>query len=314
MLSNSCGREEEDIINEHKGAGISILTIFGKVLLCIVFIVVITVLLSIAAAVIAILRQPTLEMGMAAVAKDAFFIKAALWAQIIGFVSGVIISYAIFERRKGWPMGLHTLQFWRRVGVGFAAGAGLISASCGLIWLFGGVKLLSTQWNGSIALEMLWGFLLFIGVAVNEELFARGYLQGLVKVRFGTITAISVSTLIFAFLHSFNPGIWLTPLPIVNLILAGLLFGVSRECSGGLWMPIGMHLSWNFLQGNVYGFEVSGTHMASIARIELSGTNTLSGGSFGAEGSLVTTGILLLGIALVYVYYQRAIIKKHISV
>ncbi|MBD0380766.1 CPBP family intramembrane glutamic endopeptidase [Paenibacillus sedimenti] len=270
-----------------------------------VFIIIITVLLSIIAAVIAILRQPTLEMGIAAIAKDAFFIKAALWAQIIGFIGGVMAAYAIFERRKGWSMGMSLHQFWKRAGEGLASGAILITISCGLIWLFGGVKLLGLQWNSTIAMELFWGFVLFIGVATNEELFARGYLQGLVKARFGAVAAVTVSTIVFALLHSFNPGMWSTPMPILNLLLAGLLFGVSREWSGGLWMPIGMHLSWNFLQGNVYGFEVSGTQTASIVRIEESGSTLLSGGSFGAEGSLITSVIILLGIAFLYKYYRR---------
>ncbi|NEW06252.1 CPBP family intramembrane metalloprotease [Paenibacillus sp. SYP-B3998] len=301
-------------MNDRKGVGISILSILGKVMLCVVFIVIITVILSIAAAVLAIARQPALEMSMDAVARDAFFIKAALWAQIIGFIGGVVINYAIFERRQKWPLGLYADQLWRKMGEGFAAGIILISASCGLIWLVGGVKIVSIQWNGTIAQEMIGGFLLFIGVAVNEELFARGYLQGLVKNRFGTIASVIVSTIVFAFLHSFNPGMWSTSLPIINLLLAGLLFGVSRVCSGGLWMPIGMHLSWNFLQGNVFGFDVSGTRVASIIQIEQSGTDLLAGGSFGAEGSLVTTLILLAGTFLVYVYYHRINLKNHISV
>ncbi|MFD0695050.1 CPBP family intramembrane glutamic endopeptidase [Paenibacillus sp. GCM10027628] len=305
LLSNKVGERGGETISEHRGTFISILAIVGKVLLAALLIVVITVVLSIAAAVIAIVRRPSLEVGIAVVAKDAFFIKAALWAQIIGFIGGVLIAYASFERRKGWRLGFHTLHLWRRAGEGLASGAILITISCGLIWLSGGVKLLAWQWNGTVAKELLWGFVLFIGVAVNEELFARGYLQGLVKMRFGVVPAITVSTVVFALLHSLNPGMWNSLVPILNLLLAGLLFGVCREWSGGLWMPIGMHLSWNFLQGNIYGFDVSGTQTASIARIEQSGSAVLSGGSFGAEGSLITSVILLLGIFLLYRYYQR---------
>ncbi len=75
----------------------------------------------------------------------------------------------------------------------------------------------------TIGLEIGGGFLLFVGVAVNEELFARGYLQGLVKDRFGAKCGITVSTVVFALLHTFNPGMWSTPLPLLILLLAGLL-------------------------------------------------------------------------------------------
>lgn len=242
---------------------------------------------------------------MAAVAADPFFIKAALWAQIIGFISGVMLAYRIFERRKGWTMGLHFRRLGHRFGEGFAAGALLITVSCSGIWLLGGIAIQPNSWTDATVVELLSGFLLFIGVAVNEELFARGYLQGLVKARFGGVAAVCVSTLVFAFLHTFNPGMWSSPMPLLNLLLAGLLFGVSRELSRGLWMPIGMHLSWNFFQGCVFGFQVSGTPMPSIFKANPQGTALLSGGSFGAEGSLVTTVILVGGTLLIMAYYGR---------
>lgn len=259
---------------------------------------------------VAILRQPELEMSMEAVAHDPFFVKAALWAQITGFISGVLVSYAIFERRKAWALGLHTRGLGRRFSEGFAAGALLITISCAGIWLLGGINIQTGSWTPGLGLELLSGFLLFIGVAVNEELFARGYLQGLVKAQFGGRAAVAVSTLFFALLHSFNPGMWSSPMPFINLLLAGLLFGLSRELSGGLWMPIGLHLSWNFIQGCVFGFQVSGTPMPSIVQAHAQGSELLSGGSFGAEGSLVTTVILLLGMAGLSAYYKKSNLKN----
>ncbi|WP_173216183.1 CPBP family intramembrane glutamic endopeptidase [Paenibacillus alba] len=244
---------------------------------------------------------------MAGMAGDPFFVKAALWAQIIGFVGGVLLAYAVFERRKRWALGFGTRQMGRKFSAGVLLGALLMSASTFGIWLFGVILFHLNSWTSSLALELVWGFLLFIGVAVNEELFARGYLQGLVKERFGTTSAVVVSTLVFALLHSFNPGMWNNPVPLLNLLLAGLLFGLCREYSNSLWMPIGLHLSWNYLQGCIYGFEVSGTPMPSLFTLKMSYPNSslISGGSFGAEGSLVTTMILMLGIAGLVLYYRR---------
>ncbi|MFC5447921.1 CPBP family intramembrane glutamic endopeptidase [Paenibacillus aestuarii] len=273
-------------------------------------IVIITIILSVAAAVIAVLRQPALEVSIHAVASDPFFVKAALWAQMIGFIAGVWLAFAIFERKKGWFMGFRDHRFARHIAEGIAAGALFITLSCAFIWALGGVKLSTVPLHAAIAQEMIWGFLLFIAVAVNEEMFARGYLQGLIRARFGVVAGVTVSTIFFAFLHSFNPGMWTTPLPIMNLLLAGLLFGVSRELSGSLWMPIGMHLSWNFLQGNVYGFDVSGTQVASLLSIEQTGPAILSGGSFGAEGSLATTIVLLLGIGMITMYHKKYPLKE----
>jgi membrane protease YdiL (CAAX protease family) len=144
----------------------------------------------------------------------------------------------------------------------------------------------------------------FTAVAINEELFSRGYVQGLIKYHFNTKAAVIVSSLLFALLHSFNPGVFNNPLPLLNLLLAGVLLGVSREVSGGLWMPIGIHLTWNFFQGNVYGFAVSGLEVESVIRLEQTGNAIISGGSFGAEGSLLTSLILIVGTYGVYKYYH----------
>lgn len=284
---------------------VSLGVLLGKLLLTLVLIILITVVLSIAAAVIAVLKSPELMQQLQKIGSDPFFERAALWAQILGFIAGSLAGYGLFERRKGWALGLHSRRLWPELGKGAIIGLALITASCGLIWGFGGVRITSFQWNETIGIECLWGLFMFTGVAINEELFARGYVQGLIKHRFGAKTGVVSSALLFALLHAFNPGIWHTPLPLMNLLLAGFLFGVCREVSGNLWMPIGLHLSWNFFQGSIYGFLVSGTRVESVFRVEQSGSTILSGGSFGAEGSLITSVILVLGILFVYNYYDR---------
>ncbi|CAN7604741.1 type II CAAX endopeptidase family protein [Paenibacillus sp. LjRoot153] len=281
-----------------------ILQIVGKVLLTLIFIIVITVILSIAAAVLAVRINPDLIVSMEAVTSNPFFIKASLWAQIVGFISGVWLGFYLFERKKGWKLGFHWTRFGRRFGEGFLWGGALITLSSLGIWLFGGIHFVQVEWNVSKGYAIGGSFLLFIGVAINEELFARGYLQGLVKNRYGPKIAVGVSTIVFALLHSFNPGMWTTVLPFINILLAGLLMGLCREITGSLWMPIGLHLAWNFMQGCLFGFDVSGIPMSSLITTETRGSMIISGGDFGAEGSLITCVILVLGIIMIYNYNQ----------
>ena len=80
--------------------------------------------------------------------------------------------------------------------------------------------------------------------------------------------------------------------------------GLCREYTGSLWMPVGLHLAWNFMQGCLFGFDVSGIPMSSLITTETKGAVVISGGSFGAEGSLITSVILVLGIIMIYNYYQ----------
>lgn len=284
------------------------MNITGKLLLTLFFAVILTAALSVIAVVTVILLNKELLNNLDLTLHDPTFMKFATWAQILGFIGAVCIIYILFERKKD---SLHTVKLGlkgsaplSRFAEGLLAGVILITVSCGFIWALGGVKLLRMEWNAQVVCELLGGALLFAGVSFNEELLTRGYLQGLIRSRYGAITAISLTSSVFALMHAFNPGIWNSPLPFLNLLLAGALFGVAREVSGGLWMPIGMHLSWNFFQGHVYGFLVSGTSVESVIRVEQAGSSYISGGAFGAEGSVITSLVVMAGIVLIYKYYQ----------
>ncbi|GGG91072.1 CPBP family intramembrane glutamic endopeptidase [Paenibacillus radicis (ex Gao et al. 2016)] len=233
----------------------------------------------------------------------------SLWIQIIQtilFIASALGMYALFERKKKWALGLRQQDGGVMLVHGLLAGILLISLSAVLIWAFGGISWTSGEWNSQLTKALLKGLLLFIFVAVSEEVYSRGYVQGLIRYHYGSKAAIIVTSLLFALLHSMNPGIFESPLPIINLILAGVIFGIARELTGGLWWPIGMHLTWNYLQGNIYGFNVSGTIMDdSILYATDKGPAWLSGASFGIEGSLISIIMLLAGITAVYFLYRR---------
>lgn len=223
--------------------------------------------------------------------------------QSFGFILATVVVYVSFERRKKWPIGWRHPQALPELVRGMFIGIILISFVFFIIWMLGGLKIVALQWHTSILKSLSLSILLFIWVAISEELFSRGYVQGLLKDQFGTIPAILVSSLLFAFLHAMNPDVFSSPLPVVNLFLAGVLFGISREVSGGLWMPIGLHFTWNLFQGSLFGFPVSGMPMESIVVHDTTGSHAVSGGHFGAEGSAVATVVLLAGTFFVYRFY-----------
>ncbi|RTE09743.1 CPBP family intramembrane glutamic endopeptidase [Paenibacillus whitsoniae] len=283
-----------------------ILVMVGKIALTLVMITVMTVLLLVAAAVITLRRMP--GAGMSDVVADSFFAQASLWAQIAGFIGGTLLSWMLFEKRRGWRLGFEPNRALRKTIGGLLFGSALIGLSVLGIWLVGGVAFTRLPGSGDQLPALIGGLCLFIGVAVNEELFARGYLQGLAKREYGAGWGIAISTIVFALLHAKNPGMWSSVMPLLNLLLAGLLFGLCREYSGSLWLPIGLHVSWNFIQGCVFGFDVSGMPLTSVFTAEPLGSSYVSGGAFGAEGSILTTIVLVLSVGMLYNYYQR----KHI--
>lgn len=161
-------------------------------------------------------------------------------------------------------------------------------------------------------------FVVSLVISIIEEVMARGYqlrnlAEGLNMARVGPARAIIASWVItsslFGLLHVFNPNAtWLSTL---YLMLAGLFFGLGFVLTGRLALPIGLHFAWNFVQGNVFGFPVSGNIFggATVISIEQGGPPLWTGGAFGPEAGLLGIAAILLGCLLtllwVDVRYQR---------
>lgn len=224
----------------------------------------------------------------------------------IAMLGAPLIMYAIFERRHRWELGLRQPRTAVHTGLGMLTGVGLITLSFVGIWALGGLRITGVQGDAGTWRLVGIQFVVFAFVAISEELLCRGYIQGLIKHRYGLRAAVWIPSLLFALLHLGNPGILTTPLPLLNIFLVGIFFAMTREITGGLWFPIGFHLTWNFVQGNVFGLAVSGTEGGSLMTSEVQGYPVISGGSFGAEGSLFTTIILLLACLFVWRIHQRS--------
>lgn len=217
-----------------------------------------------------------------------------------------ILMFFLFERGKGWSLGFRQSHLMTRALQGIGLGILLISIGAVAIWICGGVEFQSVHTDADTWTSVLAGVGLFALVAISEEVFNRGYLQGLLEHQYGVTWGVVVSSIIFALLHGANPGIWSTPFTMINIFLIGVFFALTRVMTGGIWLPIGCHLAWNFFQGHVYGFAVSGTDTKPILSILVNGNSLVSGGSFGVEGSILTTILMILVCGIcVKLYVQR---------
>lgn len=143
---------------------------------------------------------------------------------------------------------------------------------------------------GSAAVDMLPK--LAMG-ALIEELIFRLLLLRLLERSIGTAWALAVSSLIFGLAHLGNPG----ATPLIGIMLGleiGLLFGAAYLLTRRLWFCAALHLSWNFVQGAVFSIAVSGHSGDAWLRGSLSGPEWLTGGAFGAEGSVVAVALCLV--------------------
>jgi membrane protease YdiL (CAAX protease family) len=149
-------------------------------------------------------------------------------------------------------------------------------------------------------------------VALMEEFTFRGYQlrnlsEGLVGRRVGPRTAIVAALLIssaeFGLLHGLNPNA--NVLSTTNIILAGALLALPYVLTGELALSMGLHLSWNFFQGAVYGFPVSGTEPgASLLKLEQAGPDLWTGGKFGPEAGLLAIVATIVGGILILAWVK----------
>ncbi|MGQ9734042.1 MAG: CPBP family glutamic-type intramembrane protease [Candidatus Bipolaricaulia bacterium] len=205
------------------------------------------------------------------------------------------------DRRPFASLGLSFKARWvRELLIGVAIGLGMGGLFLAASGLLGTIRL---SWRGPSWPELgllLFGFLL---AAAFEETFFHGYpLQTLIE-GLGVYPALFIISIGFSLLHRFNPHFSL--IGSINIGLAGLLLALGYLKTRALWLPIGLHLSWNLFQVSL-SLPVSGLNFnGGLFYPEVMGPELLSGGKFGPEGSLITTAAFAL--AITFLALTRAI-------
>ena len=169
----------------------------------------------------------------------------------------------------------------------------------GLSLLLGEIEVTGFKFE---SVNLLGSWVFFLLVALFEEILMRGYILGrLLHTRMNKFLSLFISSALFALLHIFNPEIDF--LPMLNLLLAGMLLGASYLYTKNLCFPISLHLFWNWIQGPVLGYEVSGNNfISSMLTLHLPEDNVLNGGAFGFEGSLICT-VLMIVLTILIVWW-----------
>jgi len=204
-----------------------------------------------------------------------------------------------FERRPLWTVGLEAAGWISKYIRGFLWGVVMIGIVVGIPALLGYMRFEGSDLGLTPAL--ISALILLPGWVVQgaaEEVLFRGFLFQVVGVRWGLKQAVLISALLFALLHIFNLNISL--LAFLNLALFGAFAAVYAVREGGLWGVFALHSAWNWAQSNLFGMEVSGLPMrlGAIFHLKETGPDWVTGGSFGPEGGVVVTIVLVGGILL----------------
>lgn len=237
----------------------------------------------------------------------------------VSILVSVWLAGRFLDRRRFADFGFHVdRDWWADFGFGLFLGFFLMLAIFLVELAAGWVTVKGTfitHANLTFPIALLMPLLTFLGVGFYEELFSRGYqlqniAEGLNGGALGPHVALMIATLIssavFSVLHAGNPHA--DTISTLNIFVAGVMLAIGYLLTGELAIPIGLHITWNFFQGNMFGFPVSGMSPAvTIIAISQGGPDLWTGGDFGPEAGLLGLGAMGVGalLTVLWVYWQR---------
>lgn len=157
-------------------------------------------------------------------------------------------------------------------------------------------------------LIMLGMILQFTIVAWWEEIAFRGIILQNISQGLGLIWGIIISTILFGLIHAGNPNATILSTFLIVLVAFQLIYAYLK--TGQLWLPIGLHLGWNFFQASVFGFASSGHKSPSMITQTPTGPDWLSGGEFGAENSIFIIPFTVLSFFLINYWVGKSRVRN----
>lgn len=224
-------------------------------------------------------------------------------AETLAFTLSIFLARRFLDKQSIESLGL---KVNRQALIDILAGIGITFIQMGFIYLvmhsLGWIIFEGFAWEVDSFRRVLTGtltfFAIFVLVGWSEELLSRGYHLQTIASGLNLFWGVAISSIVFGLLHIGNPGSnWSA---VAGITLAGWFFAFAYLRTKQLWLPIGLHLGWNFSEGVVFGFPVSGLEMYALTRIEVTGPELWTGGPFGPEAGLIVLPSLLVGGLLIY--------------
>jgi len=215
-----------------------------------------------------------------------FFSEISLTFMAIGALFMIFQTYPTRNFERVFVVKNNLLSgFLKGTGIGLA----LILACTGLMFINGNVDFFYTKFEVSSILSYL---IFFIFVGISEEFVFRTFPLVVFAERYKIWVSIFLNGLLFGLIHISNPNF--SVFAMINITLCGIVFALITLQKRNIWWSVGMHFGWNFCQGTLLGFKVSGIDAPGLMVSRPVGNATFSGGNFGIEGSVICTFILVL--------------------
>ncbi|GAA4469095.1 type II CAAX endopeptidase family protein [Phytohabitans houttuyneae] len=241
--------------------------------------------------------------GLAAV-EGSFFLTLVIGA-VTAVLGVVVYRWVVRRTERREPTELSRDGWGGKLSRGTLIGLAMFAAVIANIAFLGGYHV--EGWGSPMGALGLLGFM--AAVAVAEELLFRGVLFRIIEERTGTWIALALTGVVFGAMHLANPDATLWGATAIA-IEAGFMLAACYAATRNLWIPIGLHLGWNFAAGGIFSVAVSGNgESKGLLDASTSGPVALSGGAFGPEGSLYA---VLAGVVLTAVFLWLAKRRGHI--
>lgn len=236
-----------------------------------------------------------------------FFNNKDLLSLLITLFSFAFISLLVFfrvkviEKRSFSSIGFNKNNWLKKYSLGFLIGLAMMSIIVLILLPFGYITIeknpIQPVGVSAIAsvLVILFGWII---QGATEEIVTRGWLLNVLSTKYNKGVGLLISSTLFGLMHLTNPNV--NYIAVINIILVGLFYGLYVIKTNDLWAVCGMHSAWNFAQGNLFGFEVSGLDVSvgSLIDLNLVGSDFVTGGIFGPEAGITATFILLASIGI----------------
>ena len=251
-------------------------------------------------------------IGLIGILLGQFLNESFVWnqiAELLAVTGSVYVARRWLDKRSFASLGL---QLDKRTLLDILAGIGITFVQMGFIY----VVMLSLGWLtfegfawqfdpiSAVITGVLTFFIAFIFVGWNEELLSRGYHLQTIASGINLFWGVIISSSVFGLLHLGNPNA--TWVSVAGIFFAGVYLAYAYIRTKQLWLSIGLHIGWNFFEGVVFGFPVSGlSEIYKLIRINVHGPELWTGGAFGPEAGLIVLPSLIVGGILIYLYTMR---------
>ncbi len=235
----------------------------------------------------------------------------SIWGQLFNFIAttaSIYVARRWLDKGSFESLGLKlNPQALKDTLIGIGITFAQFIFIFGLMMTFGWLTFEGFAWQfdpiSTVITSTLTFFIVFVFVGWNEELLSRGYHLQTLASGFNLFWGVVISSAVFGLLHLQNPSA--TWVSTAGIFFAGIYLAYGYIRTRQLWLPIGLHIGWNFFEGVVFGFPVSGLETYTLTRIEITGPDVWTGGPFGPEAGLIVLPSLIVGAVLIYLYTKN---------